>query len=138
MTRDILDKKIIEIKKRGLPQVVQENLIKEARKEYYETYFRKKLSHLGQQFAKNVQYLGKLHGNSFHSSQIYQTMGIFINHKVFMDALNGKSNISSMFIPLVAAEFFGLPVEYLLFYDLQTYETTLKEKYPALYRQGRD
>jgi len=138
MTRDELEKKIISIKKRGLPVIVEESLIKDTRKEFYETFFRKKLKNISERFVSNVIYLSKLHGTKFHTSKIYNTMGVFLNHKVFSDALEGKTSINNFFVPMVIAEFYGLPVELLLFYDLPAHESTLKEKYPALFRQSRD
>lgn len=138
MTRDELDVKIIQVKKRGLPQKVEETIIREVRQEFYDKYFYNKIKHITTRFSRNVLFLAKLHGTKFNIEQIYNTMGVTLNFKTFNDILYNRHVLDGLRTPLILAEYFGIPVELLLFQDLEANESALKEQYPALFKQSRD
>jgi hypothetical protein len=136
MTSDELDKKIIEIKKRGLNNFVENELIADLRKEYYEKAIEKKIHRLSDRFRANVLYLNRLHKENCSSNKIKEFMGLEMPidfNKIIYD----ENKLYSLRQAIIVAEFFGLPVELLLFNDLQANGDTLKAEYPALFRQSR-
>ena len=128
MTSDELDKKIIEIKKRGLNNFVENELIADLRKEYYEKTIEKKIHRLSDRFRANVLYLNRLHKENCSSNKINE----------FNKIIYEENRLYSLRQAIIVAEFFGLPVELLLFNDLEANGNTLKAEYPALFRQSRD
>lgn len=137
MTFDELEKKIIEIRKRGLNIVVQTELIATIRGEYYNKLIAKKHKATSDLFKKNINYLASLHKQKVTSNLIQESMGlqpdINLNKIVY-----GNLMINNIKTAITVAEFYGLPVDLLLFNDLEANAKTLKEVYPALFRQGRN
>ena len=138
MNRDELEVKIIQVKKRGLPAKVEESIIRETRQEFYDKYFYNKIKHITMRFSRNILFLAKLHGTKFNIRQIYDTMGVTLGFSTFNDILYNKHVLDGLRTPLILAEYFGIPVELLLFQDLEANESALKEQYPALFKQSRD
>jgi hypothetical protein len=136
MTGDELDKKIIEIKKRGLNNFVENELIADLRKEYYEKTIEKKIHFLSDRFRANVLYLNRLHKENCSSNKIKEFMGLEMPND-FNKIIYDENRLYSLRQAIIVAEFFGLPVELLLFNDLQANGDTLKTEYPALFRQSR-
>lgn len=136
MTADELDRKIIEIKKRGLNNFVENELIADLRKEYYIENIDKKINRLTERFRANVLYLNRLHKENCSSNKIKEFMGLMMPND-FNKILYEHNNLYSLRQAIIVAEFFGLPVELLLFNDLEANGNTLKAEYPALFRQSR-
>jgi hypothetical protein len=136
MTGDELDKKIIEIKKRGLNNFVENDLIASLRSEYYEKAIDKKIFNLSSRFKQNVLYLNKLHRQNCSVQKIKEFMGLDMPNE-FNKILYEEGKLYSLRQAIITAEFFGLPFELLLFTDLEANANTLKEEYPALFRQSR-
>lgn len=137
MTIDELEKKIIEIKKRGLNIIVENELIATLRGDYYEKLIDRRMNSITELFRKNVRYLGVIHQQAIYSEVVKEHMGL--NPEVNINKIiYGNYNVSNLKAAIIVAEFYGLPVEYLLFTDLEANAKTLKEQYPALYRQSRN
>lgn len=136
MTSDELDKKIIQIKQRGLNNFVENELIATIRKEYYEKTIEKKISHLSNRFRENILFLNKLHKQNCSAQRIKDYMG-FEMPMDFNKILYENGKIYSLRQVIITAEFFGLPFELILFTDLEANADTLKKEYPALFRQSR-
>lgn len=136
MTSDELDKKIIEIKKRGLNNFVENELIADLRKEYYEKAIEKKIHRLSDRFRANVLYLNRLHKETCSSNKIKEFMGLEMPNE-FNKIIYDEHRLYSLRQAIIVAEFFGLPVELLLFNDLEANGDTLKAEYPTLFRQSR-
>jgi hypothetical protein len=137
MTFDDLERKIIEIRKRGLNIVVQTELIANVRGEYYEKLIAKKHSAINDLFRKNINYLASLHKQKVTSNLIQETMGIQPDLNL-NKVIYGSFTINNIKTAIAVAEFYGLPVDLLLFNDLEANAQTLKELYPAIFRQGRN
>lgn len=137
MTLDELDKQIIELKKRGLNILVENNLIADLRNRYYSELLKRKLNSISNQFRRNVIYMGKLHGQMISSSKIKEFMGMEVENNLHKIAF-GDSNLSSLKTAILVAEFYGVPVEILLFQDIEANAETFRQFYPALFRQNRD
>lgn len=50
----------------------------------------------------------------------------------------GESALTSLRTAILIAEFYGVPVEILLFQDIEPNVETFRKLYPALFRQNRD
>lgn len=136
MTSDELDRKIIDIKKRGLNNFVENELIAGLRKEYYEKTIEKKIHHISDRFRANVLYLNRLHNQNCTANKIKEFMGVDMPND-FNKIIYEDNNIYSLRQAIITSEFFGLPVELLLFTDLEANGNTLKTEYPSLFRQSR-
>ena len=136
MTSDELDSKIIEIKRRGLNNFVEAELIADLRKVYYQQSIIKKISNLSDRFRRNVLFLNKLHKQGCSAQKIKEFMGVDMPND-FNRIIYENGKIYSLKQAIIVAEFFGLPFELLLFNDLEANENTLKKEYPALFRQSR-
>ena len=64
-------------------------------------------------------------------------MGIQIDANL-SKILYGEYTLSSLRTAIVIAEFYGVPVDILLFQDLEANAETFKQLYPALFRQSRN
>lgn len=137
MTLDELERRIIELKKRGLNILVENELIAELRSQYYDTFIEKKLDSISNQLRRNVRFLGTLHNEFVSSNKIKEFMGIQIDANL-SKILYGEYTLSSLRTAIVIAEFYGVPVDILLFQDLEANAETFKQLYPALFRQSRN
>jgi hypothetical protein len=136
MNYDELDKKIIGIRKRGLNKILEDTLIADIRGEFYETGIVEKMDNISQRFKRNVKFLSRIHGSTCAASKIRENMGITTD-KYFNDVVFFESRLQGLKTPLIVAEFYGLPVELLLFSDLEANEQRIKTEYPALFKQSR-
>ena len=136
MTTDDLERKIISVKKRGLNILVENELIRSARKEYYTELAEKKLKSISETFRKNVLFLGKVHGDYVTNHKIFEFMGIDMDMHVSR-VLYENANVTSIRQALFVSEYYGVPVEVMLFQDIQANEETFKQLYPALFKQSR-
>lgn len=137
MTADELEKKIIAIKKRGLNIMVEQDLIAQLRAEYYSEKVHRKISNMSALFVKNLNYLAKMHRDMVTVNKIRLHMGVMLNHDED-NVFRGESNLYSLRVATIAAEYYGLPVDYLLFTDIEANEQTFLERYPALIQQNRN
>lgn len=136
MTFDELEKNIREIRKKGLNIMVENLLISEERAKYHETFLRKELDILSTRFRKNIKFLGSIHGEYCSAQKIKQFMGIDIDVSL-NKILYEDYNLYSFRMALAVSEFYGLPLEILLFQDIEIHYDVLKKEYPALYKQSR-
>lgn len=137
MTLDELDKKIIEVKKRGLNILIENELIADLRKEYYNGLLKRKMTRITDQVRRNVLFMTKIHNQTISQGKIKEFMGIDVEtniHKV----IYGESTLASLKTAILIAEFYGVPVEILLFQDIEANAETFRQFYPALFRQNRD
>lgn len=137
MTFDDLEKKIIEIRRRGLNIIVQTELIGTVRGEYYDELIAKKQKAISDLFKKNINYLASLHKQKVTCNLIQETMGVQTDLNL-NKIIYGNMMINNIKTAIIVSEFYGLPVDLLLFNDLEANAKTLKEVYPALFRQGRN
>jgi hypothetical protein len=137
VTLDELDKKIIEIKQRGLNVLVENELIADLRSQYYSDLLKRKLNRITDQLKRNVMFMGKLHGEMVSPNKIKEFMGMEVENNLSR-IIFGDSTLTSLKTAILVAEFYGVPVEILLFQDIEANAETFREFYPALFRQGRD
>lgn len=137
MSIDELERRIVEVKKRGLNIIVETELIATLRGDYYEKLISKKQRAITDLFKQNIFYLSSLHNQLATSNALLENMGVTVD-KNFNKIIYSDYLLYSIRTAIVVSEFYGLPVEYLLFTDLKANAETLKTFYPALFRQGRD
>ena len=137
MNYDQLEDKIRSIKKRGLNIMVENELIADARKTYHEQRMRKKLETMADLIRRNNNFLGKLHGEYCSAQKIKSFMGLEtsnnLNKALYEDGI--FYNLHSIY---AVAEFYGIPMELLMYTDLEANEDIIKREYPAIIRQGRN
>jgi hypothetical protein len=136
MTLDDLEDKIIGIRKRGLNILLENELIALVRKDYYDVEIDKQILHITERFRKNVSFLNGLHKQNCSAEKIKEFMGVDID-KSINQILYGTKNMYSLKQAIIISEFFGLPVELLLFQDLSINRERFEKEYPALYKQSR-
>lgn len=137
MTADELEKKIISIKKRGLNIMVEQEMISQIRAEYYTDRFRTKSEELTNRFVRNLGLLSKIHRDMITANKVRLQMGLNITHedeKVY----RGEYRLNNIRLAMIAAEYYGVPLEILLFKDITTDEQLFRQQYPTLIRQNRD
>lgn len=137
MSFDELEKKIISIRKRGLNILVENQLIADARKLYYTALVDKRMASLTERFRNNANFLGKLHGEWASAEKIRNLMGMELERNINQVLYEGYT-LRSLYQATMVSEFYGIPLELMLFTDLQANEEILKKQYPALFRQNRD
>jgi len=137
VTLDELDHRIIELKKRGLNILIENELIADLRSQYYNTFIDKKLDSITNQLRNNIRFLGGLHNEFVSSSKIKEFMGLQVDNNL-NKILYGEYTLHSLKTAITIAEFYGVPVDILLFQDLEANAETFKQLYPALFRQSRN
>lgn len=137
MHLDELETKIIEIKKRGLNILLENELIADVRGQYYNQLLEKKLNQISNRVRRNILFMNKIHKNNISSNKIKEFMGIDVENNLNKIAYEDY-NITSLRTAILISEFYGLPVELFLFQDLETNEETLRQFYPTFFRQSRD
>lgn len=136
MTFDELESKIISIKKRGVNILVENQLIAKVRQEYYEKQIDKKVQHISDRFRANVLFLNKIHKENCSAQKIKHFMGIDIDISI-NKVLYEQKSLYSLKHAYIISEFFGLPVELLLFQDLEGNYEILSREYSNLFKQDR-
>ena len=137
MTLDELDKKIIEIKQRGLNVLVENELIADLRSQYYTLLLERKISHISDQVRRNVLFLQRAHGQTISTNKIKEFMGMEVENS-FNKIIYENNSLTSLKTAILISEFYGIPVEILLFQDLEANVETFRQLYPTLFRQGRN
>lgn len=137
MTFDELEKKIQSIKKRGLNIMVENELITDVRKRYHNEKLNEAIAAMSERVRRNNKFLGRLHGEYCSWQKIKSFMGIEydpdLNRVLYED-----HNLYSLRMAYGIAEFYGIPMELLLFTDLEANEDIIKREYPALIKQSRN
>lgn len=136
MTFDELESKIISIKKRGVNILVENQLIAKVRQEYYEKQIDKKVQHISDRFRANILFLNKIHKENCSAQKIKHFMGIDIDISI-NKVLYEQKSLYSLKHAYIISEFFGLPVELLLFQDLEGNYEILSREYSNLFKQDR-
>ena len=137
MNLDQLDKKIIEVKRRGLNILVENELIADLRNQYYTLLIERKINRISDQVRRNVNFLQRAHGETISSNKIKEFMGMETEYS-FNKIIYENNSLTSLKTATLIAEFYGIPVEILLFQDLEANVETFRQLYPALFRQNRD
>ena len=136
MTLDELEKKIISIRKRGLNILLENELISLVRKDYYEELIDENLRYISNNLRNNVSMLNKMHGEACSSGKIREFMGLDVDATLNKILYDDKS-ITSLKTAIMVAEFFGLPVDLLLFQDLTINPDYVKKEYGHLFKQNK-
>jgi hypothetical protein len=134
---DELEKKIIEVKKKGLNILIENELIADVRGQYYNELIEKKLNAISDRVRRNILFLNKLHKNNISGNQIREFMGIEVEPNLNKIAYESY-NITSLRTAIILSEFYGVPVELFLFQDIESNAEIFRSIYPALFRQSRD
>lgn len=117
--------------------MVENELIADARKTYHEERMRKKLEIMADLIRRNNNFLGKLHGEYCSAQKIKSFMGLEtsgnLNKALYENGI--FYNLHSIY---AVAEFYGIPMELLMYTDLEANEDIIKREYPAIIRQGRN
>jgi len=130
MTIDELDKKIISIKKRGMNILLENELIAQVRGEYYSEVIFNKQKSISNRFRENIIFLSQQYKEFISVNKLKEFMGIDVENSLTKFLYNDQ-NINSLKIAIAISEFYGIPVELLLFQDLKTNVETLKKFYPS-------
>jgi hypothetical protein len=137
MTFDELEQKIHSIKKRGLNIMLENELITDVRKRYHDGKMAERITAMSERVRRNNKFLGKLHGEYCSWQKIKSYMGIEYDPDL-NKILYENQNIYSLRMAYGIAEFYGIPMELLLFTDLEANEEIIRKQYPALIRQSRN
>ena len=136
MTLDEYEQKIISIRKRGLNILLENELIAIIRKEYYEELMFQNLQYISETLRKNVSMLNQMHGENCSANKIKEFMGLETETHL-NKILYENRNINSLRSAMMISEFFGLPVEMLLFQDLTINPEHVKKEYGHLFKQNK-
>jgi len=135
MTLDDLDKKIIQIRKKGLHKVVELEQIRKVRGEYFEKKSEKSLNVISERFFKNIMFLSSKFKSFPSSNNIREFMGI--SPSLTFDAfVRNKSNFFSIKDAILVSEYYGVPVNLLLFDDIEIYGEQIWKEYHSFFKQG--
>jgi hypothetical protein len=137
LSLDELEQKIVETKKRGLNLLIENELIADLRGEYYSGLLKRKMNRITDQVRRNVLFMTKIHGQTISPSKIKEFMGMDADTNIHR-IIYGESALTSLRTAILIAEFYGVPVEILLFQDIEPNVETFRKLYPALFRQNRD
>lgn len=137
MSLDELESKIVEVKKRGLNLLIENELIADLRGEYYSGLLKRKMNRITEQVRRNVLFMTKIHGQTISPSKIKEFMGMDVETNIHR-VIYGDSVLASLRTAILIAQFYGVPVEILLFQDIEPNVETFRKLYPALFRQNRD
>lgn len=134
MTLDDLDKKLIEIRKRGLSKLLEYELIAKARGEYYQEKINAMENTISERFFKNVDFLARLHKSFPSATNIKDNMGYQVDH-YYANCVN-NSNLYSVKHAVIISQYYGIPVELLLFSDIELYGERIRKEYPSFFKQS--
>ena len=133
MTLDELDKKIIEIKKKGLHKVIELEHIRKIRGEYYEKKTEKSLQALSSRFFKNIMFLSNKFKSFPSGNNIREFMGISPS-STYDAFVKNYSDFFSIKDVILVSEYYGVPVNLLLFDDIEIYGEQIWKEYPTLFK----
>lgn len=136
MTNDDLDKKIISIKKKGLPKVVELQQLKELRSEYYSGKINTLENSLGKRLFKNINYLATRFKSFPSNSNIQEFMGITLSpyFDVFIKNQKGIPPFKDIF---AISEYYGVPVNLLIFDDIEIYGEQIWKEHNSVFKQSK-
>jgi len=137
MTLDEFEQEVLKIKKKGLTKLTEINEIAKVRTKYHTHRIHVDHKKISDQIHRNIDYLKVKTSIAPTASRIREFMGIQTD-VYYTDVLKGDRWFYSFPQVIIIAQFYGLPVELLIFYDLKAYGTELWEKYPALFKQSTD
>lgn len=134
MTADELEQKIVDIQKRGLPKLLEFDLIGKARGEYYQEKIEESLDNIDQRFFENVNFLAKLHRSKATASNVKEYMGYQVDQ--YYSNCMQHNKLGSMKQAVVIAKYYGIPLELLLFENLEIYGERIRKEYPSFFKQS--
>lgn len=136
MTLDELDKKLINIKSKGLPKVVELQQIKEVRSEYYRERISNIENSLSARIFKNINYLATKFKSFPSNSNIQEFMGVTLSpyFDVFMKNQGGLLPFKDM---VAISEYYGVPLNLLIFEDIEIYGEQIWKEYNTIFKQGK-
>jgi hypothetical protein len=135
MTVDDLERQILEIKKQGLPFIVEQSKISEIRGMFYDIYMEDELRSISLTFHRNIDLLGRIHKTlpSVNNVKEYVGATIPLGYEKF---IKYRSLLTNMRYAAIVSMFYGVPMEILLFTDLSANEEITKTKYPFIFRKA--
>jgi len=134
MTADELEQEIVNIRKRGLPKLLEFELIGKARGEFYNEKINTLHEEINDRFFKNLDFLSRLHKSFPSASNIKEFMGYQVD-QYYTNALN-NNKLSTIRQPIIVSKYYGIPVELLLFSDLELYGERIRKEYPSFFKQS--
>lgn len=117
--------------------MVENELITDVRKRYHNEKLNEAITAMTERVRRNNKFLGRLHGEYCSWQKIKSFMGIEYDPDL-NKVLYEDNNLYSLRMAYGIAEFYGIPMELLLFTDLEANEDIIKREYPALIKQSRN
>jgi len=133
MNLDQLDKEIRNIKKQGLPFILEQSHIADVRATFYDKEIVHQLDKTSERFHNNVALLSRLHRVVVHTAKIKEYMGMNIKMD-FNEFIKFRGQVRSMRYVILVSLFYGIPAELLLFEDLTLHEERIKTNYPFIFK----
>lgn len=136
MTIDELENKIIEIKKKGLPKIVELNQLREVRSEFYKKKVKKAEEILSSRVLRNISFLSKTFKSYPTSSNIKEFMGVDVSiyYDSFMKNEKGILPFRDMY---VIALYYGVPINLFMFEDLEVHGEQIWKEYNTVFKQSK-
>ena len=135
MSYDDLDKKIISIKKRGLSKMLELNLISQARGEYYGEKIDTMEKEISTRFFQNLEFLSRMHRSFPSSTSVKDFMGVAVD-QYYASVMRSEERIFSIRHVLIVSQYYGIPIQLLLFNDLEIYGERIRTEYPTFFKQS--
>lgn len=136
MTYDELDEKIRAIKKKGLSTILEISQIAEIRSEFYKNRMQNDLDFISNRLHANVEVLSRIHKVKPTVNNFKEFMGLTID-SAYTNFLFKNGTMTYLPYALYISYFYGIPLEMLLFSDLELHEQTIKQKYPFVFKQNQ-
>lgn len=136
MNYDELDQQIRDVKKRGLSTILEISLIAEIRSDFYKNRMQSDLDFITERFHRNSEFLSRLHKVKPTQNNFKEFMGLTID-SAYTTFLFKHGTMTYLPFALYISYFYGIPVEMLLFSDLELHEQTIKQKYPFVFKQNQ-
>ena len=136
MTYDELDNKIIAVKKKGLSTILEISQIAELRSDFYKERMQSDLDFISDRFHANVEVLSRIHKVKPTVNNFKEFMGLTVD-SAYTNFLFKNGTMTYLPFALYVSYFYGVPVEMLLFSDLELHEQTIKQKYPFVFQQNQ-
>jgi len=132
MTYDELEKQIIEIKKKGLPYIIQQSKIAELKGKFYDDESENQLRKISVQFSKNIETLGKMHKSWPSVNHVQEFTGITLPQG-YHNFITNRTLLTNLRYVMVVSVYYNIPPEILLFTDIEANEQTIKNQYPFIF-----
>jgi len=136
MNLDDLDKKIISIKNKGLHKVVELQQLKEVRSEYYSKRLTTLEGTLSKRLFKNINYLATLFKSFPSNSNLQEFMGITLSpyFDIFIKTQGGIPPFKDI---IAISEYYGVPVNLLIFDDIEIYGEQIWKEHNTIFKQSK-